>query len=90
MQECLNTTAALNKTAADVMAGFDVHAATDVTGFWPGRPCPRNRKGVPGSPWKISTSDVPVMPEALEMYEKGVGTGAKRGQQGTHPGRDPL
>ncbi len=75
MQECLNVTAALNKTAADVMTGFDVHAATDVTGFGLAGHALEIARGS-GLTLEISTAEVPVMSEALEMYEKGVGTGA--------------
>lgn len=75
MRECLDTAAALNKTAAEVMAGFDIHAATDVTGFGLAGHALEIARGS-GRTLEISTADVPVMPEALEMYEKGVGTGA--------------
>lgn len=75
MQECLKTTTALNKTAADVIAGFDVHAATDVTGFGLAGHALEIARGS-GLTLEISSADVPVMPESLEMYEKGVGTGA--------------
>ena len=75
MRECLNTTAGLNKTAACVMAGFDVHAATDVTGFGLAGHALEIARGS-GLTLEISTADVPVMPEAIQMYVKGVGTGA--------------
>ena len=75
MHECLSTTAALNKTAAGVLAGFDVHAATDVTGF-----------GLAGHALEIavasrltleiSATDVPIMSEAIDMYERGMSTGS--------------
>jgi len=46
MDACLSILITLNRTAAEVMAGFDIHAATDVTGFglaghglkWPKHP----------------------------------------------------
>lgn len=75
MKECLDATAALNKTAADVMAGFDIHAATDVTGFGLAGHA-LEIAGGSGVTLEIAASEVPVMSEALEMYEKGVGTGA--------------
>ncbi len=75
LQECLNTTTALNKTAADIMAGFDIHAATDVTGFGlAGHALEIARAS--GLTLEISGTDVPVMSEALDMYGKGMGTGA--------------
>ena len=75
MRECLDTTAALNRTAAEVMAGFDIHAATDVTGFGLAGHALEIARGS-GITLEISTGDVPIMPEALEMYGRGVGTGA--------------
>jgi selenide,water dikinase len=75
MRECLDTAAALNRTAAEVMAGFDIHAATDVTGFGLAGHALEIARGS-GIALEISTADVPLMPEALEMYGKGVGTGA--------------
>ena len=75
LKECLDTTSALNRTSADVMAGFDIHAATDVTGFGLAGHAVEIARGS-GLTLEISAADVPVMPEALEMYEKGVGTGA--------------
>jgi selenide,water dikinase len=39
MEACLSILITLNRTAAEVMSGFDIHAATDVTGFgWPRHP----------------------------------------------------
>ncbi len=75
LKDCLDTTSALNKTSVDVMAGFDIHAATDVTGFGLAGHALEIARGS-GLTLEISAADVPVMPEALEMYEKGVGTGA--------------
>ena len=75
MRECLDTTAALNRTAAEVMAGFDIHAATDVTGFGLAGHALEIARGS-GITLEISTGDVPIMPEAFEMYGRGVGTGA--------------
>lgn len=75
VKACLNTTTALNKTAADVIAGFDVHAATDVTGFGLAGHALEIATGS-GLTLEIAAADVPVMPEARQMYEKGVGTGA--------------
>ncbi len=74
MEECLSTLTTLNKTAAEVMAGFEIHAATDVTGF-----------GLAGHGYEMAAGsdkrleiridDIPIMREALEMYKKGVTTG---------------
>lgn len=74
MDECLATITALNKTAAEIMQGFKVHAATDITGF-----------GLAGHAFvmaagsdvrlEISMDDIPIMREALAMYKKGMNTG---------------
>jgi len=74
MDECLDILINLNKTASEVMQAFDIHAATDITGF-----------GLAGHSYEMAVaSDVrleiqvdhlPIMAEALEMYAKGVKTG---------------
>lgn len=74
MEVCLSILITLNRTAAEVMSGFDIHAATDVTGF-----------GLAGHGFEmakassvcveISIKDLPIMDEALTMYKKGVTTG---------------
>ena len=74
MDECLATITALNKTAAEIMQGFKVHAATDITGF-----------GLAGHAFEIavgsdvrleiSMDEIPIMREALAMYKKGMNTG---------------
>jgi selenide, water dikinase len=74
MDACIATITTLNKTAAEVMADFAIHAATDITGF-----------GIAGHGFEMATGSgacleidvdaLPVMAEALEMYEKGMTTG---------------
>ena len=74
MDECLSTLITLNKTAASVMAAFDMHAVTDVTGF-----------GLAGHGYEMASGSqvcleiemekLPLMREALEMYAKGMSTG---------------
>ena len=74
MEACLSILITLNRTAAEVMSGFDIHAATDVTGF-----------GLAGHGFEmakasevcleISIKDLPVMDEALVVYKKGMTTG---------------
>ena len=74
MEACLSILITLNRTAAEVMSGFDIHAATDITGF-----------GLAGHGLEmakasmvcleISIKDLPIMDEALTMYKKGVTTG---------------
>ena len=74
LQECLHYTTMLNKTAAEVMQGGEVHAATDITGF-----------GLAGHAWEVAegsnvlleieSAEIPLMKNALAMYERGVTTG---------------
>lgn len=74
MRHCLETLVTLNRVAAETMAAFEIHAATDVTGF-----------GLAGHAYEmaraselslqIEAARVPRLEQALEMYEKGVSTG---------------
>jgi selenide,water dikinase len=63
--------AALNRTAAEVMAGFEVHACTDVTGFGLlghlAEMVSGSGKGV-----RVFSRNVPMMPEALEFASMGL------------------
>jgi selenide,water dikinase len=63
--------AALNRTAAEVMAGFDVHACTDVTGFGLlghlAEMVSGSGKGV-----RVFSRSVPVIPEALDFASMGL------------------
>lgn len=77
LNACLATLIELNKTAADVLQQFDVHAVTDVTGF-----------GLAGHAYEMAVASkvslqleidrVPIMDEALQMYERGMSTGVNR------------
>jgi selenide,water dikinase len=70
---CVASLGTLNRIPAEVLANFTVHAATDVTGF-----------GLAGHAYEMAqASDVqldidfgilPLLDEAMEMYERGVGT----------------
>jgi len=73
---CLETVTTLNRSAAEVFATFDVHAATDVTGF-----------GLAGHGLEMAGSDtrlhlsldtIPVMPQAYAMYAAGVTTSVNK------------
>lgn len=80
MADCLAAATTLNRTAAETLRGFTVHAATDVTGF-----------GLAGHAWEIAVASdvtlelqldrVPVYRHAREMYERGVTTGANAGNR---------
>ena len=74
MEACLSILITLNRTAAEVMSGFDIHAATDVTGFGlAGHGFEMARAS--GVCLKISIKDLPIMDEALMVYKKGMTTG---------------
>jgi len=74
MNACIAWLTTLNKTAAEVLHGFEVHAVTDVTGF-----------GLAGHGLEMAEGSdttlhfdidaVPLMDEALAMYERGMTTG---------------
>jgi selenide,water dikinase len=74
MKECIAILATLNRKAAEVMADFEVHAATDITGFGLAGHCYEMVKGSQVT-MEFSMDRVPIMKEALEMYKKGVTTG---------------
>ena len=77
MQACLSAITTLNRKAAEVLQAFEVHAATDVTGF-----------GLAGHALEMANASnacleveveaLPVMAQALDMYKKGVTTGVNR------------
>jgi selenide, water dikinase len=77
MDACIETISKLNKEAAEIMGGFDIHAATDVTGF-----------GLAGHGFEMAVAskirleikmdNLPIMREALEMYRKGMTTGSNK------------
>lgn len=74
MEECLQIITTLNKTAAEIIANFTVHAATDITGFGLAGHALEMAKGSEVT-LGIRTADVPLMREALAMYERGMRTG---------------
>jgi len=74
MEACLSILMTLNRAAAEVMAGFDIHAATDVTGFGlAGHGFEMARAS--GVSLEIKIEDLPIMDEALAVYKKGMTTG---------------
>lgn len=74
LQNCLNVITTLNRTAAEVMAGYEIHGATDVTGFGLAGHGLEMAKGA-GVTLEIEVAAVPVMDEALAVYERGMSTG---------------
>jgi selenide,water dikinase len=74
LNECIGHITTLNKVAAETMAGFSIHAATDITGFALAGHALEMAQGS-GVTLEIQAAQVPTMREALAMYEKGVSTG---------------
>jgi selenide,water dikinase len=77
MNACLQTMTLLNRMAAEVLLAHDVHAVTDVTGFGLAG---HSLEMAQGSDVEIelALSKIPVMDEALTMYDKGVTTGVNQ------------
>jgi selenide,water dikinase len=77
LEDCLSVITTLNRKAAETMHRFEIHAATDITGF-----------GLAGHAFEmamgskarleIDVESLPVMKEALEMYERGITTGVNQ------------
>jgi selenide,water dikinase len=80
LEACIATISTLNRRAAEIMSGFEIHAATDVTGFGlAGHSFEMAKAG--NVRFEIRLDDLPVMEEALEMYEKGMNTGVNAANQ---------
>lgn len=74
MEVCIEVLTTLNRAAAEVLSGFEVHAATDVTGFGlAGHGLEMARAS--DVALRIDADDVPILPEALDAYERGTSTG---------------
>ena len=74
LDKCIGHITTLNKVAAEVMAAYDIHAATDITGFGLAGHAFEMAQGS-NVEFHINADNVPIMDEALAMYEKGVSTG---------------
>lgn len=77
MDQCIESLTTLNKSAFEIMADFDIHAATDISGFGLAGHCYEMAKGA-GVMLKIDMGRIPVMSEALDMYERGMNTGVNQ------------
>jgi selenide,water dikinase len=77
MAACIDQLTTLNRRAAEIMAGFDIHGATDITGFGLAGHAFEMARGS-GIGIVIELDRIPIMTEALEMYGKGVTTGVNR------------
>lgn len=74
MAACVQTLITLNKGAAEVMHGFEIHAATDVTGFGLAGHALEMAKASETT-LRIEVPSLPIMDQALAMYRKGMTTG---------------
>lgn len=70
VQRVTGVMAALNKTSAELMAAYDVHACTDVTGFGLLGHASEMAKGSQIG-LRIARSQVPVLPRVRELAEEG-------------------
>ena len=73
LQECIESMSKLNKTAAELMADFEIHAATDITGFgFAGHAL----EMVPGDEltMNFTLDKIPFFREASQMYLNGITT----------------
>ena len=75
--ECLDSLIVLNKKAAEVFEDFEIHAATDITGFGFAGHALEMLSG-PDLSFNITLDAIPIMNEAKEMYERGVTTGVNQ------------
>ncbi len=74
LDACLAALTTLNRQAAEVMQAFEIHAATDITGFGLAGHALEMVKGS-GVGLEIGLDRLPILPEALDMYRQGVTTG---------------
>ena len=73
--------AELNAASSRAMLKYDVHAATDITGFGLDRPCDADGRGS-GVTLRFEESDLPLLPGALEWCRAGmIPGGGKRNRE---------
>ncbi len=89
VDDVLPTIAALNGTAMETGLRFDVHAATDITGFGIAGHALEVAAGC-GARVELHAARIPVYPGAAEMYRKGETTGSNRGNREMCEGRLEL
>ncbi len=77
LQACVDSAMTLNNRAAEILHRYEVHAVTDVTGFGLAGHA-MEMAGGSGVAFELSLSALPLLPEALEMYERGMRTGMNR------------
>ncbi len=73
LQECIESMTKLNKTAAELMEDFDIHAATDITGFgFAGHALEMVQEAK--LTLNVSLKKIPFYREASQMYMNGFTT----------------
>jgi len=80
LADCIRIITTLNKSSAEVLHAFHPHAVTDVTGFGLAGHAMEMASGSAVT-IRIDSGSVPLMREALAMYERGVKTGANLGNR---------
>ncbi len=74
METCLDHLTMLNRVACEVMQDFRISAATDITGFGLAGHADEMARGA-GLTLVLGMDQLPILPEALDMYRRGVTTG---------------
>jgi selenide,water dikinase len=77
MKDCIKAITTLNKVASEIMAGYEIHAATDITGFGLAGHALEMARGS-GVRIEFLMDRLPIMQESLEMYRIGVTTGVNK------------
>ena len=77
MRACVDVLIKLNKDAARIMKDFDIHGVTDITGFGLAGHALEMAKAS-GALLQITIDSLPIMEEALAMYQRGMTTGVNR------------
>jgi len=77
MRECIKAITSLNKVASEIIAGYEIHAATDITGFGLAGHALEMARGS-GVRIEFFMDRLPIMLESLEMYRIGVTTGVNK------------
>ena len=75
LQACLSSLETLNRAAAETGAKFDIHAATDVTGFGLAGHALEMARGADRQ-FALKHQSVPVFSGAEDMYTQGISTGS--------------
>ena len=77
IEECFRQLATLNRVAAETLQAFNVHAATDITGFGLAGHALEIAQGSTVT-IEIETQNLPWLPEVAAMYERGMTTGTNQ------------